>query len=74
MLSDNQEKNCISLTKNGAALNIGRAESIERQELADAVFHIATNPEVYSSMVQAAFTVTDGQGCQRVLSTVLTKA
>jgi UDP-2,4-diacetamido-2,4,6-trideoxy-beta-L-altropyranose hydrolase len=73
VLADNQETICTWLAKTGAALHMGRSESIERQQLADAVYRIATSPDVYNNMVQAAFAVTDGQGCQRVLNTVLTK-
>jgi UDP-2,4-diacetamido-2,4,6-trideoxy-beta-L-altropyranose hydrolase len=73
VLADNQETICTWLAKTGAALHMGRAEFVEGKELADTVYRIATNPEVYRNMVQAAFAVADGQGCQRVLNAVLTK-
>ena len=73
VLADNQETICTWLAKTGAALNMGRAKYIKPQELADTVYRIATSAELYSKMMREAFAVTDGQGCQRVLNTVLTK-
>jgi UDP-2,4-diacetamido-2,4,6-trideoxy-beta-L-altropyranose hydrolase len=74
VLAENQKHICNWLAATGATINLGWAKDLDPQLMADAIVAMGCDPERYAAMAQAAFAVTDGYGCERLLDTVLEKS
>jgi UDP-2,4-diacetamido-2,4,6-trideoxy-beta-L-altropyranose hydrolase len=72
ILARNQAGNSTWIANTGAALDMGWANQLQPELLANEIMRIAKDPDLYQGMVAAAFKVTDGRGCERVLDTILT--
>jgi len=68
-LADNQQAGAAALEAAGAALSLGRVDSLERS-LPAALEHVK-DPLQLSRMSQAARNVTDGQGTNRVIDAMV---
>jgi UDP-2,4-diacetamido-2,4,6-trideoxy-beta-L-altropyranose hydrolase len=71
VLAENQAGTAAWLAHTGAALDLGWATELRPEKLAEEIMHIAQNQDLYSQMAMAAFAVTDGHGCKRVMDTIL---
>ena len=74
ILAENQQPVCKWLAATGASINLGWAKDLDPQLMADAIVSMSCDPERYAAMVQAAFAVTDGYGCKRLLDAALEKS
>jgi UDP-2,4-diacetamido-2,4,6-trideoxy-beta-L-altropyranose hydrolase len=72
ILARNQAGVSTWIANTGAALDMGWAKQLQPEMLANEIIHLAKDPDLYQGMVAAAFKVTDGRGCERVLDTILT--
>jgi len=70
ILAENQQEICGWLAATGASVNLGWAKSLHPETLAATILQLAQDPEKYTRMVNAAYSVCDGRGCARVLDIV----
>lgn len=71
ILAQNQAGTCSWLDETGAALNMGWASDLTPDKLAKKILLLAQNQDLYSQMSLAAFAVTDGHGCKRIMGAIL---
>lgn len=74
VIADNQELVARSLDQAGAAVCLGRHETVTEEQLAAQVCSLATNPSRRNAMAERAAAVCDGRGTQRTMLALLRPA
>ncbi|MBX7074966.1 MAG: UDP-2,4-diacetamido-2,4,6-trideoxy-beta-L-altropyranose hydrolase [Pirellulales bacterium] len=72
-LAENQDANGCQLAMHGAAIQLGRCDAVQAQEIASAVRGLLSDPARLNAMSEKGRQLVDGRGADRVVADLLTR-